>query len=399
MSIISIPTSVGGVALPGQLGQVTSGPLAALFGNSKALTTLNYPSELSTDATKMHYVQFGIKEIQPATYDSSVKQQGVNFDIPGSATIGALSQNATAASVGTFASNATMKGAGLIDGLVNSVTGNNNNPSLGNGLTNLHNNLSTGIAITPPVTELKAYISLYMPDTINNTLTNNWSDVSFRDALGSRGRTLRSIDAIAAAATKGFNSGSGFIDTFVKTISAASSDPNAIKAITDAAETFTGGSHTSDILLQAHGYAVNPQLQMLYTGTSLRTFQLTFNFTPKSQKEADVVKSILFTFKYYSSPALQNGTSSSSQSMFLIPPSIFSVKFMQNGIENDNLPKYADCVLDSMDVNHTPNGFAAHTDGSPIQTQLTLTFKEIELVEKGRLSKGYINPSNDKGLR
>jgi hypothetical protein len=32
MAIISIPTSIGGVSIPGKTGQILSGPLAALFG-------------------------------------------------------------------------------------------------------------------------------------------------------------------------------------------------------------------------------------------------------------------------------------------------------------------------------------------------------------------------------
>ena len=67
MAFISIPTSVGGVALPGKLGSIASGPLSALFGN-RALPTLNYPTELATDATKSHYVTFKIKEVVPAKY-------------------------------------------------------------------------------------------------------------------------------------------------------------------------------------------------------------------------------------------------------------------------------------------------------------------------------------------
>ena len=65
MAIISIPTSIGGVALPGSAGKLASGPLAALFGG-KGVDTFSYPSDLAKDATKSHYVQFLVKEIVPA---------------------------------------------------------------------------------------------------------------------------------------------------------------------------------------------------------------------------------------------------------------------------------------------------------------------------------------------
>ena len=159
-----------------------------------------------------------------------------------------------------------------------------------------------------------------------------------------------------------------------------------------------GTDDLSGLLLQAHGYSVNPQLQILYKGVDMRQFQLTFNFTPKSRSESETVRQIIHTFKYYASPSLTSGGGANNQAMFLVPPAIFNVQFMHNGTENLHLPKYADCVLANIDVNHAPNGFAAHTDGSPIQTQLTLQFHEIEIVEKGRLSLGFTG-SDDKGLR
>jgi len=81
----------------------------------------------------------------------------------------------------------------------------------------------------------------------------------------------------------------------------------------------------------------------------------------------------------------------------LIPPSLFNVSFMSQGKENPYLPKYADCVLEDIEVNFAPNGFAAHTDGAPVQTTLTLSFRETEIVDRARLQKGFNNA--DGGLR
>jgi hypothetical protein len=72
MAIISIPTSVAGVSIPGQLGKLATGPLSALFG-SPGLKTVSYPQDLATDATKSHYVQFSIKEIIPANVQTRPK--------------------------------------------------------------------------------------------------------------------------------------------------------------------------------------------------------------------------------------------------------------------------------------------------------------------------------------
>ena len=66
--------------------------------------------------------------------------------------------------------------------------------------------------------------------------------------------------------------------------------------------------------------------------------------------------------------------------MLFIPPAYFQPVFYSNGKENKNIGKVKKSVIESMDVNHAPNGWATHTDGTPVQTVLTLQMKEIELV-------------------
>ena len=251
-------------------------------------------------------------------------------------------------------------------------------------------------SVKPQTTEAKAVISLYMPDTLESSYNANYSEITLATELG----TIQSIRQIAQIATT-FGEGAargGARGAF----GAASSDPNvistAIGGVIGAIEGFGGrvGENLFDVLLQGQGYASNPQLQMLYQGTNFRQFSLAFTFTPKSQAEAQIVNNILYQFKYYAAPALAQGKTSSSEAMFLIPPAIFNVKFFFKGIDNKYLPKYADCVLKNIDVNYAPNGFAAHIDGAPVQTHMTLQFEEIEIVDKARLSKGYHSNTDDK---
>ena len=384
MAFISIPTAVGGVALPGKLGSLASGPLAALFGG-KALTTLNYPNELATDATKSHYVSFAIKKVVPASYEGAT-QSGANLTL----------QN------GARGANLVEGAAGWAGGVVDSVTSffGNSLPTelsnLGKASTNVFSTgLKEGIAITPPIIKLGAMISLYMPDSLVATYNAQYEDVDL-NAPGLL-RTIRSIDQLAGKGIDAAAGGGADLKTAGKVWGSVSTDPAAIGLITKTIGAGLGNENVGDILLQGQGYAVNPQVQMLYRGLGLRSFSLSFVFSPKSQKEAAVVNQIIHTFKYHAAPELTSGATVSSQSMYLIPPSLFNVSFMSQGKENPFLPKYADCVLEDIEVNFAPNGFAAHTDGAPVQTTLTLQFKETEIVDRARLQKGFDN--SDGGLR
>jgi hypothetical protein len=136
---------------------------------------------------------------------------------------------------------------------------------------------------------------------------------------------------------------------------------------------------------------------MIYRGIGLRSFTLAFVFTPNSQDESNEVNYIINQFKYHFAPTLMAGKEVSSDSMYLIPPSIFTISFMIDGVENKFLPKYGNCVLKDLDINYTPNGWASYDDGAPVQTTLTLTFTETEILDKMKIQKGYNGV--DGGLR
>jgi len=389
MASISIPTSVGGVALPGKLGSVASGPLAALYG-SKALTTLNYPTELSTDATKSHYVTFAIKQVVPATYEGAVKS-GPNLTLINGNRLGDAIRQAANTEIGK----AIVNGINTVAGSVSPELSNLG----GTTIQGIATGFEEGIAIKPSVVNLGAVISLYMPDSLVAQYNAQYNEVNLTDELGSTINTLRAIDQLAGKGIDAASGGGVDVQTAKKVWGSISTDPAAIGLITNTISgKFGTGAELGNILLQGQGYAVNPQVQMLYKGLGMRSFSLSFVFSPKSQQEAKTVNEIIHTFKFHAAPTLTSGATVSSQSMYLIPPSLFSISFMSKGKENTFLPKYADCVLEGIDVNFAPNGFAAHTDGAPVQTTLTLQFRETEIVDRARLQKGF-NNSDATGLR
>jgi hypothetical protein len=60
-----------------------------------------------------------------------------------------------------------------------------------------------------------------------------------------------------------------------------------------------------------------------------------------------------------------------------------------------------DCVLESVSVDYAPNGWAAYNDGYPVQTRLTLSFRETQMLTKEyykgtKIASNYTpNPSVD----
>lgn len=134
------------------------------------------------------------------------------------------------------------------------------------------------------------------------------------------------------------------------------------------------------------GYVFNPQQQLLFEGINFRRFSMSFTFTPYSSKEADTVKNIITKFRSAAAPEIVQGV----LGFLFIPPSQFEISFMSNGASNPYINKVKRCYLDNVDVNYAPNGWVAHAgDGAPVQTTMSLSFIETELIDRTQIGLGY----------
>ena len=82
-----------------------------------------------------------------------------------------------------------------------------------------------------------------------------------------------------------------------------------------------------------------------------------------------------------------------TQGRFLVPPSEFDIEFHYNGKPNPNIPRVSTCVLQSIDIDYAPNGFATYesatgtqatrgSTGMPVGIRMNLAFKEIDIITK-----------------
>jgi hypothetical protein len=45
-------------------------------------------------------------------------------------------------------------------------------------------------------------------------------------------------------------------------------------------------------------------------------------------------------------------------------------------------------VLQDIQVNYAPNGWSSFENGAPVQTTLSLSFKETQIIDKAKLQNG-----------
>ena len=322
MAIISIPSTIGGVTIP---GTASSGPLGALFGSQYGLSSLQYPRDLGS-MTKGHVVQFSLFERKPTNFDQI--------------------KNATGSGDLTQVAGALKDAGGAVLNQVQDMI-----------FTSDYSILASADKQGNP-----EIISLYMPDTVNFTNGAQYSGTTLLSALG---EALGLINGIASKAPGKFGALLGGLTAIPGA---------ALSAIQ---------SNSGKLLMGANNLAINPKNQLLFEGIDFRTYQMAFVFTPYSAEEAETVKKIIRAFKKHAAPRIVT----EAAGMFFVPPSTVQLQFMYNGKENPHIARVAESVIESVDVNYSPNGWAAHDDGAPVQTMLTINFKEVQLVDRTMIEK------------
>jgi hypothetical protein len=139
---------------------------------------------------------------------------------------------------------------------------------------------------------------------------------------------------------------------------------------TKAAEASVG---TSNILSRQFGNVINPNLELLFNGPSLRSFTFNFRFTPRETKEAQAVRKIIRQFKQAMS------VKRSASSLLLRAPHTFAISYLSNNKDHPYLNRFKECALTDCSVSYTPDGtYMTYTDSSMTAYELSLTFQELE---------------------
>jgi hypothetical protein len=228
------------------------------------------------------------------------------------------------------------------------------------GIAGSNNNSGAKSHLTfqPTRNRIDTTIALYIPDNISESYESSYTDVSLLDAAKEISTLLSDVPYVGKA-----------FSAVNDTISALQSD-------------------TGKLAASAFGVAINPQKQVIFDGIDFRKFQFSFTFSPKSLPESDTVNQIIKTFKYHAAPSIGSGVIGS---FFFTPPSSFTIEYLYNGSTNTYINKIAECVLESVSVNYAPNGIWSAFDqtGAPTQVTLSLSFKEIELVDRKKINEGF----------
>ena len=133
----------------------------------------------------------------------------------------------------------------------------------------------------------------------------------------------------------------------------------------------------NQFITRATGKAINPNLELLFAGPKLRSFQFTFQFAPQNIEDAAVTRRIMRFFKQGMLPSR-----ATTSDLFLVSPNIFRLAFMNGQNRIRSLNSFKLCALTTCQINFTPDGvYQAYDDPSvisqPVRSQMTLGFTEL----------------------
>jgi hypothetical protein len=229
-------------------------------------------------------------------------------------------------------------------------------------------------------TRLDTAIALYMPPTVSVTYTANYTDTP--------------IGSGAAAAARAFAS-----DSFKDAAGVLASDEVTAdlvdglkKAALGTVGAVPGMEGTRELYEMNQGYIMTNRMELAFKGLPKRGFQYTFKMIPKSEQEAEEVRKIVTAFKMNMLPEGMGETGGFTGKNLKIP-NTFDIKYMFVNRENHYLNKISTCVLESMNVAYGGDRYKTF-DGNesgapPVETTITLNFKEMELITKERAQEGF----------
>ena len=141
---------------------------------------------------------------------------------------------------------------------------------------------------------------------------------------------------------------------------------------------FGGNVTASQLLARGNGEILNPNMELLFGGPTIRNFRFQFKFTPRNEKESEQVRLIIRAFKRNMAPQAQGGTLNSGN-FFLKTPNVFSLRYRTGRKNHPFLNRFKQCFLSDVQTTYTGEGvYSTYDDGTPVSILLDLSFKELQ---------------------
>lgn len=274
--------------------------------------------------------------------------------------------------------------------------------NVGTGTFNAPNQGAENRGLAKEAVSLNGIILLPMPSSINDTNQVSYSDDSL-DAItatlaGAVGSTIQTPLFDPTSGNLQLDKVLGNIQQYLIRPTLGNSELIRNLILTSlagqaASLAGTGNLSLNQALARSSGQIINPNVELLFNGPTIRNFRFSFKMTPRNKNEANQIRAIIKSLKKHMSPR----DNAAEDNIFLSAPNIFELRYKKGQGNNEYLNRFKRCVLENMSVNYTgENVYATYDDGAPVSTIMDLTFKELEPIyasdydtAEGQIGVGY----------
>lgn len=224
--------------------------------------------------------------------------------------------------------------------------------------------------------KIKGYIYLPIPQNIQDTNAVGWGEDSLNSiaafGVGASQDIIQtgSLEAaLQAVLASGGKIGDIAVSGEAQNLSSAFFASKAVNIL---------GANTTleGILSRSGGSILNPNMELLFNGVKLRSFNFEFDLAPRNKDEAETVKQIIRELKINMAPSTT--TNGDSKGIFISAPRVFQLTYRTGKDKHAFLNTFKPMALVNMQVNYTGSGtYATYSDATPVHMKLALSFQEL----------------------
>jgi len=244
-------------------------------------------------------------------------------------------------------------------------------------------NLQVNRVVTrAPMVSSETMIKLFLPAQIAVSQKVNYGEAEIGGLIAGGMSSLKSfMGTDGSLGDKGVASLKAGLAEFTGATGAGGIGDVALRAAAKVGEGLgvTGGTAAINI---TSGVTVNNRTEMMFEGLDRRAFAFTFRLIPHSAEEAATIKQIVDSFRYYMLPEVPEGATFGRA---LKAPSTFKIQYAHE----KELHKIGESVLEGVDVKYGGDRPQFHRDNRPTETELTLQFKELDIMTKRSIVEGF----------
>lgn len=218
-------------------------------------------------------------------------------------------------------------------------------------------------------------ICLYMPPTVAMSDGASYGSLDLGIIGGGEGGIQGLIDEDGKLDTKGLKQS---LDDAANTGNKALDSAVLQKAFSNFGLGGGVGDRVSDLVLQNKSKAINPNTVLQYTNSEIRQHNFTFKMVAESKSDATKIQQIVNSFRKYMY-GVKDGIT-------VTYPAEWTINFMAiGGGVNQFIAQPYKCFLESCQATYNTSSGLTHADGSPIEVDVTLAFREIKALQRDEI--------------